>query len=84
MAGRNSTQAVQLSIVRLVWTRRAAQDRREIREYIAQDKPTAALALDELFAAKASGLVDHPDLGRLDCVAGTRELVAHQNYILCV
>ena len=46
------------------------------------DNPAAALALDELFAEKAGRLVDHPGLGRLGRVAGTRELVAHQNYIL--
>jgi len=68
--------------VRLVWTRPAAADRREIRAYIAQDNPAAALALDELFSAKASLLVDHPGLGRPGRAAGTRELVAHQNYIL--
>jgi plasmid stabilization system protein ParE len=37
----------------------AAADRREIREYIAQDNPAAALSLDELFSEKASRLVDH-------------------------
>jgi addiction module RelE/StbE family toxin len=68
--------------VRLIWTRSASTDRKEIREYISQDNPAAALALDELFAEKAGRLVDHPGLGRLGRVAGTRELVAHQNYIL--
>ena len=68
--------------MKLVWTRPAAADRREIRAYIAQDNPAAALALDELFSEKASRLVDHPSIGRPGRVAGTRELVAHQNYIL--
>ncbi len=68
--------------MRLVWTRLASTDRKEIREYIAQDNPAAALALDELLSEKAFHLVDHPDLGRPGRVTGTRELVAHQNYIL--
>ncbi|PTQ64110.1 type II toxin-antitoxin system RelE/ParE family toxin [Celeribacter persicus] len=68
--------------MRLVWTKPASLDRKEIREYIAQDNPAAALALDELISEKASRLVDHPSLGRPGRVAGTRELVAHQNYIL--
>ena len=68
--------------MRLVWARPAIADRKEIREYIAQDNPAAALALDELFSEKASRLVDHPGLGRPGRVTGTRELVAHQNYIL--
>ena len=68
--------------MRLVWTRLASTDRKEIREYIAQDNPAAALALDELLSEKSFHLVDHPDLGRPGRVTGTRELVAHQNYIL--
>lgn len=68
--------------MRLVWTRPANLDRKQIREYIAQDNPTAALALDELVSEKASRLVDHPGLGRPGRVDGTRELIAHQNYIL--
>jgi len=68
--------------VKLVWTRAASTDRKEIREYIAQADPVAALALDELISQKASGLVDHPGLGRPGRVTGTRELVLHQNYIL--
>ncbi|MBU1666617.1 MAG: type II toxin-antitoxin system RelE/ParE family toxin [Gammaproteobacteria bacterium] len=68
--------------MKLVWTRTAAADRREIREYIAQDNPAAALALDELFSEKAGRLADHPGLGRPGRAEGTRELVAHHNYIL--
>ena len=66
----------------LLWTPEAIQDRDEIYDYIEADNPVAALALDELFSEKASRLVDHPGLGRPGRVAGTRELVAHQNYIL--
>ena len=68
--------------MRLVWTQLASRDRKEIREYIAQENPSAALALDELISEKASRLVDQPGLGRLGRVAGTRELIAHQNYLL--
>lgn len=66
----------------LFWTPEATQDRDEIYGYLEADNPAAALALDELFEEKAGRLVDHPGLGRLGRVAGTRELVAHQNYIL--
>jgi len=68
--------------VKLVWTRPAHADRKKIREYIAQHAPAAALALDELFSEKAGLLLDHPGLGRTGRVPGTRELVAHRNYIL--
>lgn len=68
--------------MRLAWTRLALNDRQAIRSYIAQDNPMAALALDELFAEKASRLADHPALGRPGRVNGTRELVVHQNYLM--
>ena len=68
--------------MKLVWTRPAAADRRGIRAYVAQDNPAAALALDELFSARISRLVDHPELGRPGRVAGTRERVLHRNYVL--
>jgi toxin ParE1/3/4 len=68
--------------VKLVWTRLARQDRNTIREYIAADNPRAAIDLDELLSMKAAYLVEHPGLGRLGRVPGTRELVAHRNYIL--
>ncbi|MCX8518227.1 MAG: type II toxin-antitoxin system RelE/ParE family toxin [Rhodoferax sp.] len=66
----------------LFWTPEAINDRDAIYDYIEADNPTAALALDELFEVKAGRLVDHPGLGRPGRIAGTRELVAHQNYIL--
>jgi addiction module RelE/StbE family toxin len=68
--------------VKLVWTRPAHADRKKIREYIAQHAPAAALALDELFLEKAALLTTRPGLGRTGRIAGTRELVAHRNYIL--
>lgn len=69
-------------MMELFWTPEATQDRDDIYEHIELDNPVAALALDELFAEKAGRLVDHPGLGRPGRVAGTKELVMHQNYIL--
>jgi len=68
--------------VRLAWTRLASQDRKAIREYIAEDNLNAALELDEQFEFKAGRLLSHPDLGRLGRIPGTRELVVHPHYIL--
>ena len=68
--------------MKLVWSRPAAADRREIRSWIAQDNPAAALRLDQRLSEAAQHLVDHPDLGRPGRLPGTRELVIHQNYIL--
>ena len=68
--------------MKLTWTRAAAHDRREIRAYISQDNPPAALTLDKLIAEQAAHLTSHPELGRPGRIAGTRELVVHRNYIL--
>ena len=68
--------------MRLIWAGQALADRQEIRQYIEQDNPAAAKSLDKLFAEKAALLLDNPGLGRQGRVAGTRELVAHPNYIL--
>ena len=69
-------------MMELFWTPEAIQDRDDIYDYIEADNPAAALALDELLSEKASRLVDHPNLGRPGRMADTRELVAHQNYVL--
>ena len=82
MASRNAEQGVRPWLVRLVWTRPASLDRKEIREYIARDNPAAAVALDALISEKVARLIDHPGLGRPGRVAGTRELIVHRNYIL--
>lgn len=68
--------------MRLVWTRPASIDRKDIREHIAEASPKAALALDELLSEKARHLADNPGLGRNGRAPGTQELVAHRNYIL--
>lgn len=69
-------------MTKLFWTPEAVQDRDDIYDYIEADNPLAALLLDETFSEKAGHLIDHPGLGRLGRVAGTRELIAHPNYIL--
>jgi toxin ParE1/3/4 len=68
--------------VSLYWTPEALADRREIYDYIETDDPAAALSLDEQFAAFAERLAAYPYLGRPGRVTGTRELVAHHNYLL--
>ena len=66
----------------LYWTTEAIQDRHDIYDHIEADNPSAALELDELFAEKASRLLEHPGLGRPGRVRGTRELVMLPNYVL--
>ncbi len=64
------------------WTAEARQDRKYIREFIAQANPAAALALDQTFSEKARNLIAHPRLGRPGRIAETRELIVHSNYLL--
>lgn len=68
--------------MKVIWTPEALQDRLDIWEYITADNPVAAVHMDELFGAAASTLADFPQKGRLGTVAGTRELIPHENYRL--
>lgn len=68
--------------MKLFWTGPARQDRRLIYQHIEADNPRAALMLDDVFSAKAARLIETPCLGRPGVVDGTRELVAHRNYVL--
>lgn len=38
--------------------------------------------MDESFSTAAASLADFPEKGRLGTVAGTRELIPHENYRL--
>lgn len=51
-------------------------------DFIAQDKPQAALDLDALFEKKADALVDQPKLFKPGRMKNTREAVVHPNYVL--
>lgn len=68
--------------MRLFWTPTAITDRTHIYDYIEEDNPMAALALDVMFSEKAARLMDYPKLGRKGRVKGTRELIVHARYIL--
>lgn len=68
--------------MKLAWKRGALRDREAIIDYIARDKPLAAVAWDERLELAASRLIDHPRMGRTGRVPGTRELVVHPNHIL--
>ena len=65
-----------------LWRPAAIADRKSITAYITQDKPQAAIEMGDMLMDKANQLDQHPMLGRVGRVKGTRELVAHPNYIL--
>lgn len=67
---------------RLLWSSDAVRDREEIFDYIEARQPEAAVALDFDFSRKTARLREHPELGRPGRLPGTRELIAHRNFII--
>lgn len=65
-----------------IWKQTAIDDRDEIVEHIALDNFDAAIKLGALLMDKSMALDQHPMMGRVGRIKGTRELVAHPNYIL--
>lgn len=67
---------------KLAWKKQARADLLEIVQYIAQDNPDAAEKLADEIEAKATKLRENPKLFRVGRKRGTRELVAHPNYLI--
>jgi toxin ParE1/3/4 len=61
--------------VEIVWSALARTRLREIRAYVARDKPEAAERLAIRIVAMIEALRSHPQLGRVGAEAGIRELV---------
>jgi len=66
----------------VIWSERAEQDLASIVEFIARDNVRAALEMDRILQNAAGGLAVFPRKGKPGRVPGTRELVAHEHYIL--
>ena len=66
--------------MRVRWTPEALEDRLQIWDYIAAEDPQAAVRLDQRIAGTVSLLEEHPEMGRPGIIAGTRELIPHENY----
>jgi toxin ParE1/3/4 len=66
----------------LVWRAAAREDLRRIIAYIAERNPPAARRMGALIESAVLPLPRHPYLFRPGRVEGTRELVAHPNYII--
>lgn len=69
-------------MMRLVWRESARQELRQIFSYIADRDLAAAERLGAAIEACAERLPEHPFLYRPGRASGTREAVAHPNYIL--
>ena len=62
--------------MRLIWSRRAVADLRELRAFIEQDAPGAAKRITERIVELIETMIPaNPKIGRPGRVSGTRELV---------
>jgi len=61
--------------VEIVWSALARIRLRELRAYVARDKPEAAERLATRIVAMVEALRNHPRLGRVGAEPGIRELV---------
>ncbi len=64
------------------WKTAASLDLIEIIDYIAQENPTAADKMKVMIYEAAERLGEMPYINRRGRVAGTREKIAHPNYII--
>lgn len=69
-------------MIEIFWTMLASQDRKRIREYIAEQNLMAAIEFDERIGYSVSSLAGQPYKGRHGRVEGTRELVIHLRPVL--
>jgi len=68
--------------MKLLWSPGSESDLAAIVVYIANDNLNAALELDYHITSSAERLPSFPKLGKPGRVPGTRELIAHEHYIL--
>jgi len=64
--------------VRLEWSPLAMDDRERIFDFIEQDDPRAAIAVDERIAMQVLVLLQYPEGGRPGRIEGTRELIVRR------
>ncbi|MGJ7575458.1 type II toxin-antitoxin system RelE/ParE family toxin [Variovorax sp. RB2P76] len=64
--------------MRLEWSPWAMDDRERIFDFIEQDDPRAAIAVDERIATQVLVLVRFPEGGRPGRIEGTRELIVRR------
>lgn len=64
--------------MKIEWSWFAVEDRTSIFDYIEQDDPRSAIAVDERIMEQTANLARFPEYGRPGRVAGTRELVINK------
>jgi addiction module RelE/StbE family toxin len=66
----------------LIWNPTARNDLKAIVAFVGKQNPAAAQRLGDAIEACAERLPAHPFMYRPGRIAGTREAVAHPNYLL--
>ena len=66
----------------LVWRAEARNDLASVVRYIADRDPSAARRMKTVIETAVLPLAEHPYLFRSGRAPGTRELVAHPNYVI--
>lgn len=69
-------------MMQVIWRARARASLATIIRYVAEKDPQAARKLMERLESAILPVAEHPYLYRPGRVPGTRELVAHPNYVL--
>ena len=64
--------------MKLEWSQLALEDRDNIFDYIEQENPRAAVAVDDRIRAQVDSLLKFPKTGRPGRIEGTRELVINR------
>lgn len=64
------------------WKKQAINDLIKISQQIAKDSPANAEKMIDLIEGKVTPLATHPEIGRNGRKRGTRELVAHESYVV--
>jgi toxin ParE1/3/4 len=64
------------------WTPTALHDIQSAHDYVASDKPDAAVGVVEELLEAIDALTRHPQMGRRGRVAGTRELIVRPYVIV--
>ena len=66
----------------LKWTTTALHNLGNVADYIAKNNPERAKTFIQELREKTNLLAEFPSVGRAGRVNGTRELIAHKNYIV--
>jgi toxin ParE1/3/4 len=69
-------------VLKIIWRESALDGFDDIAGYIAARNPAAAERLQSIIEAATERIAEHPFMHRTGRVAGTREAIAHPNYII--